>query len=144
MARVTALLVCLQLAAAAAGAQTTDGGFDKELSTSFAATAKAMHATIRRNLAEAAAAMPDADYGFKPTPEVRSFAQLVGHVATANFLFCAQANGMSLAQGTYSVPSFTGTAPATLRHMLARFPAETLRPAMQRRPATQTIAVETR
>ena len=97
MARVTAVLVCLQLAAAAAGAQTTDGGFDKELSTSFAATAKAMHATIRRNLAEAAAAMPDAEYGFKPTPEVRSFAQLVGHVATANFLFCAQANGMSLA-----------------------------------------------
>ena len=38
------------------------------------------------------------------------------------------AAGMSLAQGTYSVPSFTGTAPATLRHMLARFPAETLRP----------------
>ena len=26
----------------------------------------------------------------------------------------------------YSVPSFTGTAPPTLRHMLARFPAETL------------------
>jgi len=38
------------------------------------------------------------------------------------------ANGMSLAQGTYSVPSFTGTAPATLRHMLARFPAASLRP----------------
>src|SRR6185436_12926592 len=31
-------------------------------------------------------------------------------------------NGLSLAQGTYSVPSFTGTAPATLGHMLARFP----------------------
>ena len=38
------------------------------------------------------------------------------------------ADGTSLAQGTYSVPSFTGTAPATLRHMLARFPAATLRP----------------
>ena len=38
------------------------------------------------------------------------------------------ANGMSLAQGTYSVPSFTGTGPATLRHMLARFPPDTLRP----------------
>jgi N-methylhydantoinase B len=38
------------------------------------------------------------------------------------------ANGTSLAQGTYSVPSFTGTAPATLQHMLARFPPETLRP----------------
>jgi len=36
--------------------------------------------------------------------------------------------GNSLAQGTYSVPSFTGTAPRTLRHMLDRFPAETLEP----------------
>jgi N-methylhydantoinase B len=37
-------------------------------------------------------------------------------------------DGNSLAQGTYSVPSFTGTAPETLRHMLARFPADTLKP----------------
>lgn len=33
-----------------------------------------------------------------------------------------------LAQGSYSVPSFTGTAPATLAHMLERFPPDTLRP----------------
>lgn len=38
------------------------------------------------------------------------------------------ARGRALAQGTYSVPSFTGTAPDTLRAMLARFPPETLRP----------------
>jgi N-methylhydantoinase B len=38
------------------------------------------------------------------------------------------AKGNSLAQGTYSVPSFTGTAPLTLQHMLRRFPIETLRP----------------
>jgi len=36
--------------------------------------------------------------------------------------------GNSLAQGTYSVPSFTGTAPPTIRHMLAKFPPESLRP----------------
>ena len=36
--------------------------------------------------------------------------------------------GHSIAQGSYSVPSFTGTAAPTLRHMLARFPAETLDP----------------
>jgi N-methylhydantoinase B len=34
----------------------------------------------------------------------------------------------SIAQGTYSVPSFTGTAPATLAHMLERFPPEMLEP----------------
>jgi N-methylhydantoinase B len=41
-------------------------------------------------------------------------------------LFSAQ--GRSLAQGTYSVPSFTGTGPATLQHMLRRFPPDALRP----------------
>jgi hypothetical protein len=51
----------------------------------MAASVKAMHATIRRDLADAADALPAADFGFKPTPEVRSFAQLVGHVVNANF-----------------------------------------------------------
>jgi N-methylhydantoinase B len=36
--------------------------------------------------------------------------------------------GRSLAQGTYSVPSFTGTAPVTIRHMLNRFHPDTLMP----------------
>jgi len=36
--------------------------------------------------------------------------------------------GRSIAQGSYSVPSFTGTAPATLTAMLARFPPPTLEP----------------
>ena len=36
--------------------------------------------------------------------------------------------GRLMAQGTYSVPVFIGTAPVTLRHMLERFPPESLRP----------------
>ncbi len=38
------------------------------------------------------------------------------------------ADGELLAQGTHSIPSFTGSAPATLAHMLARFPPESLAP----------------
>ena len=38
------------------------------------------------------------------------------------------AQGNSMAQGSYSVPSFTGTAAATLRHMLAKFPPDSLEP----------------
>ena len=55
-----------------------------------------MHATIRRDIAEAATTMPAEDFGFKPTPEVRSFAQLVGHVINANFFFCSQAKGAAM------------------------------------------------
>jgi uncharacterized damage-inducible protein DinB len=75
-------------------AQTTDAGFAEALSPSMASVVKSMHATIRRNLADAAESVPAADYAFKPTPEVRSFGQLIGHVVNANFFFCAQARGV--------------------------------------------------
>src|SRR5262245_6261616 len=74
-------------------AQTPDGGFGEVASPSMAAVAKGMHATIRRNLAEAAESMPAEEYTFKPTPQVRSFGEVIGHVAAANFFFCAQAKG---------------------------------------------------
>jgi uncharacterized damage-inducible protein DinB len=76
-----------------AAAQTTDAGYWDALTPSMASIAKAMHASIRRNLAEAAERMPEESFAFKPTPEVRSFAELLGHVANANFFFCAQAKG---------------------------------------------------
>ncbi len=38
------------------------------------------------------------------------------------------AEGRLVAQGSYSIPVFIGTAPVTLAHMLERFPAETLAP----------------
>jgi uncharacterized damage-inducible protein DinB len=41
--------------------------------------------------------MPAEEYGFKPTPPVRSFAQLIGHVTFANYMFCSQAQGAALA-----------------------------------------------
>jgi len=39
--------------------------------------------------------MPEAEYAFKPTPEVRSFGQLVAHVADANNMFCSSILGES-------------------------------------------------
>ena len=91
--RLLALGVALATGSVPAAAQTTDAGYWDALTPSMASVAKTMHATVRRNLAEAAAAMPDAEYAFKPTPEVRTFAQLIGHVINANYFFCAQANG---------------------------------------------------
>jgi uncharacterized damage-inducible protein DinB len=84
---------CLLCVSTSVGAQTTDGGFAEALSPSMAAVAKAMHVTIRRNLAEAAEVMPASDYAFEPTPPVRSFAELIGHIVNANFFFCSMAKG---------------------------------------------------
>jgi hypothetical protein len=87
--RMCALLVALSALPVPALAQTTDGGFAEQLSPSMAATAKSLHATIRRNIAEAAAAMTAEDYTFQPTPQVRTFARFVGHVVNGNFFFCS-------------------------------------------------------
>ncbi len=75
-----------------ASAQTTGAGYER-LTTSLAANAQMMHATIRRNLLDAASLVPAEGYAFRPTPSVRTFAQVVGHVVNANFFFCAQAGG---------------------------------------------------
>ena len=41
----------------------------------------------------AAEKMPEANYSFKPTPDVRSFGQLVGHLADSQYYFCSTAAG---------------------------------------------------
>jgi len=85
MTRVLIVVGCLSwVAVAAAPAQAQ---------TSLAGSMKGMQTLVKQNLADAAAQMPEAEYAFKPTPEVRSFGELVGHVANANFFFCAQAKG---------------------------------------------------
>ncbi len=37
--------------------------------------------------------MPEEDYAFKPTPEVRTFGQLIGHIADSQYYFCSAASG---------------------------------------------------
>ena len=48
---------------------------------------------VKDILVRAAEKMPEENYAFKPSPDVRSFGQLVGHVADANFMFAAMAAG---------------------------------------------------
>src|SRR5215472_6087989 len=38
---------------------------------------------------QAAGKMPEEEYAFKPDPAVRSFGQILGHVADANYSFCS-------------------------------------------------------
>jgi len=44
---------------------------------------------IKGNVTRAAAKMPEDQYPFRPTPEVRTFAQLVGHLADSNYRLCS-------------------------------------------------------
>jgi hypothetical protein len=57
------------------------------------ASEKGFYSFVSSGVVGAAVKMPEENYSFKPTPEVRSFGQLVGHVADASSNFCAQAVG---------------------------------------------------
>jgi hypothetical protein len=50
---------------------------------------------IKRNLTEMADKMAPADYTFMPTKDVRTFGQLMGHAANAQFGACAAARGVA-------------------------------------------------
>lgn len=54
---------------------------------------RAQYELIKGNVTKAAARMAESDYGFAPTPEVRNFGRLVGHIANANYMLCAAAAG---------------------------------------------------
>jgi uncharacterized damage-inducible protein DinB len=54
---------------------------------------KGLYLFLSSAVVRAAEKMPEENYSFKPTPDVRSFGQLVGHVADANYMFCSQATG---------------------------------------------------
>jgi uncharacterized damage-inducible protein DinB len=57
------------------------------------AAIKPLYESLRGWLIAAAQQMPEADYSFKPTPEVRSFGEIMGHVANSNYMFCSAALG---------------------------------------------------
>jgi uncharacterized damage-inducible protein DinB len=48
---------------------------------------------VKNNIVKAAEKMPEENYGFKPVDGVRSFGQLVGHLADANNMFCSAVKG---------------------------------------------------
>jgi uncharacterized damage-inducible protein DinB len=60
---------------------------------SLSAGQKGLYEGITNNIIRAAEKMPEANYSFKPTPEVRSFGQLVGHLADYQYIFCSGAAG---------------------------------------------------
>ncbi|HEY3383722.1 MAG TPA: DinB family protein [Vicinamibacterales bacterium] len=84
-AALLALPAAAQTAPPAGAAAPSPDGFTKIIKTSFDG--------ITRFLAASAEKMPEAQFGFKPTPEVRSFGEILGHVANSQFSYCARIKG---------------------------------------------------
>ncbi len=54
---------------------------------------KFLHDMVKNNILRSAEKMPEENYSFRPVPEVRSFGQLLGHIADAQYLFCSAVLG---------------------------------------------------
>ena len=92
------LLICLLAPAAAAFAQETPPApprpsFTLPKENPLTAWNKYMYGQLWNIVLRSADKMPEENYGFKPTDTVRSYGQILGHVADAQFLFCSIALG---------------------------------------------------
>jgi uncharacterized damage-inducible protein DinB len=59
----------------------------------IASTTNWFYEDAKRNFLEAVELMPAEDYGFRPAADVRTFGQIVGHIANWQFTNCSAAKG---------------------------------------------------
>ncbi len=75
---------------------------------------------LKANILKAADKMPAADYQFKPTPEVRTFARVVNHITEAQVRSCGAANHTGSAD-MGKVPAETADKDAIVAALKASF-----------------------
>lgn len=80
------LLMSLAAVVVAAGAPA-------QSSNPLVGESKQAYTAIKNNLLKMAEKMPEDQYGFKPMPEIRTFGQLVAHVADSQMRNCSTVKG---------------------------------------------------
>jgi uncharacterized damage-inducible protein DinB len=95
--RFIAINVVVGLLAAPAFAQSGRAGQPPSQATGAGAVlvslAQNAWAGAKRNIVESADQMPEANYSFKPVDTVRTFGQILAHVADSNYFYCARSKG---------------------------------------------------
>jgi uncharacterized damage-inducible protein DinB len=92
MKRMLLLVVCTMVLALPAAAQPPAQGTGSTVDP-VSKTLKTSFDTVARYLAGSAEKMPEANFAFKPTPEVRSFGEILGHVANSHYSYCSRLKG---------------------------------------------------
>ncbi len=94
------LLICLFLPAAVGLAQAQEipaapprGAFVLPKENAVPAWHKYMYLQLRNIVLRSAEKMPEENYSFKPTDSIRSYGQVLGHIADAQYAFCSVALG---------------------------------------------------
>ncbi len=88
------LLICLlALGGFAVAQEKTPTAAATAPANPYSTFVKVAYGSVKNNLVLSAEKVPEEDYSFKPTEAVRSFGQIVGHVADAQYMFCSTAVG---------------------------------------------------
>lgn len=98
IASAVVLMLASTVAFAQAGGQNSSQSPDKKGEQAaqpnpFSTFNKFAYARVKTILISSAEKMPEENYNFKPTEAIRSYGQLVGHVADAQYIFCSVALG---------------------------------------------------
>ena len=87
------LALFLALAAVPVLAQAQEPGHEMGGHDDGVASIRPLYEQFKGWLIASAEQMPEEKYAYQPTAEVRTFGQLIGHVANANYMFCSAASG---------------------------------------------------
>ena len=64
-----------------------------EIANPLSMEARQVFTSVKNNILRSAEKMPEENYAFKPAPRVRTFGQLLGHVAEEQYIFCSAVRG---------------------------------------------------
>lgn len=80
------------------------------------------YAAVKGNILKSADRMPAADFGYKPTPDVRTFARVLNHISEAQLRTCGAVNATGATEMA-KVPAETADKTAIVEALKASFAA---------------------
>jgi len=113
----TTTIACLLVASGSAQRQAAAG-------SPISGSIRSAFDMVKEYLTKSAAMVPEAKYSFKPAgvaAEVRTFGQIIGHIANSNYMFCGSVTGQPMQgeTGPGGVDNEKKTAKADLQKALA-------------------------
>ena len=81
--------------------------------------AKQAYTTVKNDILRSAEKMPEENYAFKPAPRVRTFGQILGHLAEEQYLFCSRVKGEQKAVDVEKTKTSKADLTAALREAFA-------------------------
>lgn len=80
--------------ASPAAAQQHDMAHGEHAGDHMVAAVRTVYEGVKNNVIRSGEMLPETELAFKPVPEVRSFGELLGHVANSNYSYCSALLGV--------------------------------------------------